>query len=33
MVFLVLLKIKLGHAEIRVHKIGIAMSKTVCINP
>ena len=29
----VLLKIKLGHAQIGVLKIGILMSKTACINP
>ena len=29
----VLLKIRLGHAQISVHKIGIPMSKTACINP
>ena len=29
----VLLKIKFGHAQISVSKIGIPMSKTTCINP
>ena len=33
MVALVLFKIKFGHAQISVPKIGISMSKTVCINP
>ena len=33
MVVLVLLKIKFGHAQISVPKIGIPMLKTVCINP
>ena len=28
----VLLKIKFGHAQIRVPKIGILMLKTACIN-
>ena len=29
----VLLKIRFGHAQISVSKIGILMSKTACINP
>ena len=33
MVVSVLLKIKFGHAQISVPKIGIPMSKTACINP
>ena len=33
MVVSVLLKIKLGHAQINVLKIGITMSKTGSINP
>ena len=33
MVVLVLLKIKFGHIQISVPKIGISMSKTACINP
>ena len=33
MVVLVLLKMKFGHAQISVPKIGIPMSKTACINP
>ena len=33
MVVLVLLKIKFGHAQISVPKIGTPMSKTACINP
>ena len=33
MVALVLVKIKFGHAQINVPKIGIPMLKTACINP
>ena len=33
MVVLALPKIKFGHAQISVPKIGIPMSKTTCINP
>ena len=33
MVVSVLLKIKFGHAQISVPKIGIPMSETTCINP
>ena len=33
MVLSVLRKIKFGHAQISVPKIGIPMSKTACINP
>ena len=33
MIASVLHEIKFGHAEISVPKIGIPMSKTVCINP
>ena len=29
----ILLKISFGHAQISVPKIGVLMSKTVCINP
>ena len=31
--FFVLIKIKFGHTQISVPKIGIPMSKTACINP
>ena len=33
MVVSILLKIKFGHTQISVPKIGIPMSKTGCINP
>ena len=33
MVVSVLLKIKFGHAQISVPKIGIPITKTACINP
>ena len=32
-VFSVLIKIKFGHAQMSVPKIGIPMLKTACINP
>ena len=32
-IFLVLLKIKFGHAQISVPKTGILMSKAACIDP